>query len=61
MERKFLSCKDVAERLGVSPNSVRKWYATRRLRGVKVGRLVRFTEEAISDFIHEEADNDQGC
>lgn len=53
MERKFLSCKDVAERLGVSPNSVRKWRATGRLRGVKVGRLVRFTEEAVEDFISE--------
>lgn len=56
--RVYYTTIDVAERLGVSPNTIRKWFATGRLRGVKVGRLVRFTEEAVEDFINEEGQHD---
>ncbi len=47
----------VADRLGVSTRMVRRLWASRELRAVKVGRHVRFTDAEITRYI---SDNQAG-
>jgi len=42
---------EVAERLKTTARFVRRLVAERRIEYVKVGRLVRFTPEAVTDYI----------
>ncbi len=48
---RFLSYADVASRLNISVRQARKLAASRRLRAVKIGRLVRVTESELENFI----------
>jgi excisionase family DNA binding protein len=48
---RLLSVKDAAALLGCSEAAIRKWLYQRRLRGVRVGRLVRLREEDLAAFI----------
>jgi excisionase family DNA binding protein len=43
-----LTTEDVARLLGCSPAAVRKWRSQGRLKGVKLGRLVRFRSEDVA-------------
>lgn len=47
---KLLNVNEVASRLNVSPNTVRKWVLQRRIPFVKVGSLVRFNESEIEQI-----------
>jgi len=47
----LLTGDEVAERLKTTPRFVRRLVAERRIEYVKVGRLVRFTPEAVTDYI----------
>ena len=47
----LLTGDEVAERLKTTPRFIRRLVAERRIEYVKVGRLVRFTPEAVSDYI----------
>jgi excisionase family DNA binding protein len=49
--RKLLDVKGVAERLGVSPFTVRAWLRQRRLEHVKLGRRILVPESAIRRFV----------
>jgi excisionase family DNA binding protein len=49
--RKLLDVNGAAERLGVSPFTVRAWLRQRRLAYVKLGRRVLVPENAIIRFI----------
>ena len=53
MEREtLLTPEEAAERLNVSPRTIREWLRTGRLRGVKVaGHLLRVPESAISEAL----------
>ncbi len=48
---RLLTVNEVAERLGVAPHTLYRWFEQGRLGGVKVGRLVRFREEDIDAFL----------
>ena len=43
--------KEVAAKLKVTEATVRKWVLEKRIGYQKVGRLLRFTEKNIEDFI----------
>jgi excisionase family DNA binding protein len=47
----LLTGEEVAERLRTTPRFVRRLVAERRIEYVKVGRLVRFSPEAVAEYI----------
>jgi len=51
MSREYMTPEEVAERLAVSPKSVRAWLRSARLRGVKTGRLWRIREDDLNRFL----------
>lgn len=51
MTTKLLKAGEVAERLGLSPLTVRKWIFERRLPVVRIGRAVRVREEDVEALI----------
>ena len=67
MSKKLLTPDEVAEQLGVSPHTLAIWRSEGRngLPYVKVGRLVRYREDAVDEYIEnqtcdEEGDDDVG-
>lgn len=51
---RLLTVNETAELLGVKPATIRSWILRReKLEIVKVGRLVRITEESVEQFIKE--------
>ena len=57
MAREYLTVEEAAAILKVRQNTVRDWLKTGKLKGYKVGRVWRLTEEAISNFVERESDN----
>ncbi len=54
MEReRLLTPEQAAERLAVSPKTLRDWLRTGELKGVKVGRLWRVRPADLEAFIQE--------
>lgn len=51
MQGKLLTPEEVAERLAVSPKSVREWLRSGKLKGIKLGKLWRVRESTLEDFI----------
>ncbi len=47
----LLTIEEAAERLGVTPRMIRRLTTSRRLPFVKVGRLVRFREVDLAEFV----------
>jgi excisionase family DNA binding protein len=47
----LLTGDEVAQRLRATPRFVRRLVAERRIEYVKVGRLVRFTPEAVAAYV----------
>lgn len=50
-DTKLLTPEEAAERLNVSPVTIRKWLRAGKLRGVKVSVLWRVKESDLNDFI----------
>ena len=51
---RLLTVDAAAERLGVRPATIRSWILKReKLEVVKVGRLVRITEDSVERFIEK--------
>lgn len=50
MER-LLTPEEAAERLAVSPKSIRKWLREGKLKGVRAGRLWRIRERDLEAFV----------
>ncbi len=48
---RLLKPEEAAEILGVNLGTVRRWLREGKLKGVKVGRLWRITEEDLKAFI----------
>lgn len=51
MTEKLLTPEEVAERLVVSPNTIRTWLRTGELKGIKVGRLWRIKESYLQELL----------
>ena len=51
MSERLLTPEEVAARLAVSPKSIREWLRSRKLKGVKAGRLWRVKEDEIEAFL----------
>lgn len=53
MERigKLLTPKEAAEILGISPSTLMHWLRQNKLKGVKVGKYWRISEDEIREFI----------
>jgi excisionase family DNA binding protein len=48
---KLLTPEDAAERLAVSPKTIRDWLRMGKLKGVRAGRLWRIREEDLEAFL----------
>ncbi len=53
MER-LLTVQEAAHLLGIKPQTLYLWVAMKRIAHHKVGRLVRFTEADLSDFVERQ-------
>lgn len=51
--RQFISTTKAAERLNVSPNTVRSFIADGKLKGYKVGRLIKVDTAEVDSFATE--------
>ena len=49
----LLKVSVAAERLGVTPATIRKWIFYRNIEFVRIGRAVRISERVIEDIIAE--------
>lgn len=50
---RLISTKQAAIRLGVHPNTIRTFIAENKLKGYRVGRLIRLDAADVEDFIRE--------
>lgn len=53
MTDRLLTPEEAAAILSVSPKSIRAWLRSRKLKGVKAGRLWRVREEELHAFLFE--------
>ncbi|OGW81628.1 MAG: hypothetical protein A3G33_08215 [Omnitrophica bacterium RIFCSPLOWO2_12_FULL_44_17] len=51
MEGKLISIKETAIQLGVSINTLYSWVYLRKIEYVKIGRLLKFKQGVIDEFI----------
>lgn len=47
---RYFKCTDVAERLQVSPQTVRNWCRDGKLRYLQTNRIIRISEESLEAF-----------
>jgi excisionase family DNA binding protein len=50
---KYLSAREVADRLGVSVMTVGRWLKSGKLNGYKFGKTIRISEVDLSQFIKD--------
>lgn len=50
----MLNTREVAERLSLSKETVRRWLKIGKLSGVKIGGCWRVKEEALAQFLEEQ-------
>jgi len=55
--KSLLNTEQTAQLLGIKAWTLRSWVSQRKIPYVKLGRLVRFDEEAIRAFVQENAVN----
>lgn len=53
MERRYFNVKEIANYLGMSPNSIRAWVRLRRIPFSKLGSAVRFDMQMINTWEEE--------
>ena len=51
MAERLLTPEEAAERLAISPKTIRDWLRSRKLQGVKVGRLWRVRESTVEAIV----------
>jgi excisionase family DNA binding protein len=54
----FYTIADVAENLGVSTRTVRRWIDSRQLRAFRMGRLRRIADVDLATFLEANRDGD---
>jgi excisionase family DNA binding protein len=52
-QERLLSPNNVAERLNISPLTVRRWLKAGKMKGVRVGRLWRVRESDLEAFLQK--------
>ena len=56
MTEKLLSPEEVAEQLGLTPNTVRTWLRDGSINGIKLGKKIwRIKEKELQEFLNREA------
>ena len=51
MAERLLTPEEAAERLAISPKTIRDWLRANRIQGVKVGRLWRLRESVVEAIV----------
>lgn len=51
--KKLLTVNEAAERLALSPDTIRKWLRSGQIEGVKISRIWRVYENDIEEIIKE--------
>ena len=54
---KIVGIKEAAEQLGISINTLYSWVYLRKIEYVKMGRLVKFKQNTIDQFIEQHTVN----
>lgn len=52
--KNLLSANDVCELLNCAKSSVYSFHQSGRLKGIKIGKLVRFNPDEVEEFINKE-------
>ena len=55
--QKLLTPHEIADVLGVKPSTIYQWTHQGYIPHVKLGRLVRFSETAVMDWVKERSSN----
>lgn len=58
--KKLLTCKEVAEILGVKLSTIYKWTHMHQIPYVKIGKLLRFQSKVIEQWISENSKVENG-
>ena len=53
MNEKLLSVEEVAERLGVTPDTIRHYIRTHQLTAIRIGNKYRIKESELNRFLDE--------
>lgn len=53
MKKRLLTVNEAAERLALSPDTIRKWLRSGQIEGVKVSRIWRVYEQDIEEIVKE--------
>ena len=48
---RWYSLQEIAEHLGVSPDTIHRWIRTKRMPAHKVGRLWKFDVDEVNDWV----------
>lgn len=51
--KKLLTVNEAAERLSLSPDTIRKWLRNGQIKGVKISRIWRVSEEDLYEIMKE--------
>lgn len=57
----LLTIPEAAALLGVKPQTLYLWVSLHRIPCRKIGRLVRFTEEDLEEFVEQQKHSPKGC
>lgn len=52
-EKRLLTVNEAAERLSLSPDTIRKWLRNGQIKGVKISRIWRVSEEDLYEIMKE--------
>lgn len=52
MDDRWLSVSEIAEYLGVSKDTVYVWLASKKLPGHRIGRLWKFKQAEVDEWVH---------
>jgi excisionase family DNA binding protein len=55
---KYFSPDEIGEQFNVKPGTVRKWIADGKLKALKLGGLLRISEESLQKFIEGKKDSE---
>lgn len=54
-QKPFLSVEEIAVRLGVCGEMVRREFRRGKLKGIKIGQRLRFSEENFEEYVKQQA------